>query len=112
MKELNDFRKLRIIDYIAENYNGEELLEQIRLERRKELCFEGHRWFDLRRYGMPKIKHVYKYEPGGPTYEFVLEKEDPMYTLPFPNSLLLKNSALIQNESREMPERQGNMVNE
>ena len=112
LKELNDFRKLRIIDYIAENYNGEELLEQIRLERRKELCFEGHRWFDLRRYGMPKIKHVYKYEPGGPTYEFVLEKEDPMYTLPFPNSLLLKNSALIQNESREMPERQGNMVNE
>ena len=27
-------------------------------ERRKELCYEGQRWFDLRRYGMPSIQHT------------------------------------------------------
>ena len=31
---------------------GEELVNLIRDERRKEFCFEGHRWFDLRRYAV------------------------------------------------------------
>ena len=31
---------------------GNELIEFIRMERYKELCFEGHRWFDLRRYAV------------------------------------------------------------
>lgn len=31
---------------------GNALIEFIRNERRKELCFEGHRWFDLRRYAV------------------------------------------------------------
>lgn len=31
---------------------GKELVDFIRLERRKELCYEGHRWFDLRRYAV------------------------------------------------------------
>lgn len=31
---------------------GEELVKFIREERRRELCLEGHRWFDLRRYAV------------------------------------------------------------
>ncbi|MFR7875154.1 MAG: RagB/SusD family nutrient uptake outer membrane protein [Butyricimonas paravirosa] len=31
---------------------GEDLVNLIRDERRRELCFEGHRWFDLRRYAV------------------------------------------------------------
>ena len=31
---------------------GKDLVDFIRLERRKELCYEGHRWFDLRRYAV------------------------------------------------------------
>jgi tetratricopeptide (TPR) repeat protein len=31
---------------------GEALVNFIRDERRRELCFEGHRWFDLRRYAV------------------------------------------------------------
>jgi tetratricopeptide (TPR) repeat protein len=31
---------------------GEALVNFIREERRRELCFEGHRWFDLRRYAV------------------------------------------------------------
>ncbi|MDO6431965.1 RagB/SusD family nutrient uptake outer membrane protein [Flavitalea sp. BT771] len=31
---------------------GAALVNFVRDERRRELCFEGHRWFDLRRYGV------------------------------------------------------------
>ncbi|MBC5623491.1 MULTISPECIES: RagB/SusD family nutrient uptake outer membrane protein [Butyricimonas] len=110
LAELNNFRKKRIIGYTDENYGEKELLEQIRLERRKELCFEGHRWFDLRRQGMPEIKHSYKFEKGGTLYNFVLKAKDPLYTIPLPNSLLLQNSGLLQNSSRENGDRQGNTI--
>jgi hypothetical protein len=32
--------------------SNEALVAFIRAERRRELCFEGHRWFDLRRYAV------------------------------------------------------------
>ena len=107
LAELNAFRKTRIIGYTDVTLSGQSLLDEIRLERRKELCFEGHRWFDLRRQGMPEIKHTYKAEKGGAVYEYVLQQGDPMYTIPFPNSVVLQNRALIQNPSREMGARQG-----
>lgn len=34
---------------------GEDLVNYIRDERRRELCCEGHRWFDLRRYAVSSI---------------------------------------------------------
>lgn len=34
---------------------GGALIEFIRKERQKELCFEGHRWFDLRRYAVNTV---------------------------------------------------------
>ncbi|MCQ2266811.1 MAG: RagB/SusD family nutrient uptake outer membrane protein [Bacteroidaceae bacterium] len=49
---LNQLRSQRIVGYKPQTYTGEELVQQIRQERRKELCFEGHRWFDLRRYAV------------------------------------------------------------
>ena len=45
-------RESRIRNYVHTTYTGEKLVEEIRLERRRELCFEGHRWFDLRRYAV------------------------------------------------------------
>lgn len=35
---------------------GSALIEFVRAERRRELCFECHRWFDLRRYAV-NVKH-------------------------------------------------------
>ncbi|WP_200976444.1 RagB/SusD family nutrient uptake outer membrane protein [Echinicola sp. 20G] len=37
------------------NAVGEELISAIRHERRIELCFEGHRYFDIRRWETPEI---------------------------------------------------------
>lgn len=95
---LNKFRAERIDGYVAQNYSGEELVNQIRTERRKELCFEGHRWFDLRRYAVcekyPYTKtlvHVYNvcndYGWKYP-YTLVLPPNDPSYTFAIPKSVI------------------------
>ena len=75
------------------------LVDFVRAERRRELCFEHHRWFDLRRYGMEKLKHTW-YDRNQNPIEYHLEKDDPGFTLLLPNSAFERNSALVQNEKR------------
>lgn len=76
----------------------ERLVNSIRNERRRELCFEDHRWFDLRRYGMPEVRHLW-YE-GATTAQvarYTLRKNDPHYALQIPPSAMKYNSLLEQN---------------
>lgn len=110
LSELNSFRATRIRNYADVSLSGEALLTEIRTERRKELCYEGHRWFDLRRQGMPEIRHEYRDAQGAPSVIYTLAHNDPMYTLPIPSSLLEQNRALEQNECRNMGARQGEQV--
>jgi starch-binding outer membrane protein, SusD/RagB family len=49
LAELNAFKGLRGLDPVE--LSGDALLEEILLERFKEFAFEGHRFFDLKRYG-------------------------------------------------------------
>ena len=100
LQMINDLRRKRYTDdqeYTDVNYSGEDLLDFIREERRRELCFEGQRWFDLRRYGMPSFKHRWV-ENGTIVGNYVLEEGDAAYTLPIPASVLERNPALKQNE--------------
>ena len=77
--------------------DGEALLDFCLRERRRELCAEGnHRWFDLRRLGMPSITHVYVDDSGYET-EHVLQAGDSRYALPIPEEVIRKNSNLVQN---------------
>lgn len=71
--------------------SGDDLVNFVRSERRKELCFEGQRWFDLRRYGMPQITHTWM----GKTY--TLQKNDASYTMPIDEETLDRNKSLEQN---------------
>lgn len=80
----------------------------VREERRRELCFEGHRWNDLRRWGMPEIKHVW-YPDGETAVEYVLQAEDPQYILPIPHTSLEANPQLTQNPQGPSP-RPGNDI--
>lgn len=73
------------------NLSGETLVNFIREERRKELCFEGQRWFDLRRYGMPAFTRKWE----GMTY--TLTKNDRSYTIPLSKAIMDKNKKLEQN---------------
>lgn len=54
LAELNAFKGLRGLDPVT--VSGEDLLNEILLERFKEFAFEGHRFFDLKRYGRPIVK--------------------------------------------------------
>ena len=66
----------------------DELLTEILEERARELAFEGHRWFDLRRTTRPRIVRTYRGE------EYVLEANDPRYTIRIPSSAIEANPGL------------------
>lgn len=65
------------------------LIREILNERARELAFEGHRWFDLRRTTRPRLEKVL----SGKTY--VLEENDNRYTLPIPKDAIEANPGLI-----------------
>ena len=100
LKDLNDLRRSRFdegyVDKKLENFaNGQELLDFCLRERRRELCMEGnHRWFDLRRLGMPRITHDYLDDANGHITTFTLEEKDSRYALPIPEEVIRRNSNL------------------
>lgn len=105
VKALADLNHLRVNRWDTRNgtympidyADGESLLNFYKDERRRELCGESnHRWFDLRRYGMPEIRHVF-FEKVGEEQEYVLEKNSPRYVLPIPKAVMEANIKLEQN---------------
>ena len=103
--DLNELRSNRITNYTNYQLSTAEDLETLcKLERRRELIFEGHRWFDLRRYGMPQIQHKWIADEGRTT-TYTLSEKDPGYTVPIPQAVLDRNKKLVQNELA--PDRQG-----
>ena len=104
---LNRLREKRFDpeDYEDEEFaTQEELINFVRDERRRELCFEGHRWFDLRRWGMPSFTHKW-HDNADNTSTFRIEENDLLYTIPIPEEALQMNSSLVQNElpDKRMP---------
>jgi hypothetical protein len=99
-KAIDDLNKLRVNRYRI--YTdlplpaADELLQLLRTERRRELCFEGFRFFDLKRYGMPRIEHTLIGESGA-AIRYVLEERDPAYCVPLPDNALEHNENLVQN---------------
>ncbi|MFA5713730.1 MAG: RagB/SusD family nutrient uptake outer membrane protein [Bacteroidales bacterium] len=56
---INDLNKIRVragLDPAPYSLSGDDLLNEIDLQRRLELAFEGHRFFDLKRRGKDIIK--------------------------------------------------------
>jgi hypothetical protein len=71
-------------------------LQLVKEERRRELCFEQFRWFDLRRWDRPRIVHTFRpeMEASSTVYTYALEQDDPAYTLPVPNAVMNLDPAL------------------
>ncbi len=83
----------------------DKMRELIRNERRLELCFDGFRFWDVRRWKLDLNEPVYGLQWNGENYErFLVEErsyEDYMYFSPIPNSEVLKYDQLIQNKGWE-----------
>lgn len=102
---LSDLNHLRESRYDTRNVayanvdiaDGQQLLQFCMDERRRELAYEDHRWFDLRRYGMPQIKHMFSSDAAVPQIEYTLEKNSKRYVLRFSQNALTNNPALVQN---------------
>ena len=94
---------------------GEALIRLIQAERQRELCLEGHRWYDIRRYtvlpeGKGKwnktITHVWaQYSMDGYDLErvrvFELPPDDNAFTLALPKEVLEFQVSLGYNHREE-----------
>jgi hypothetical protein len=112
---INILRQARIdpATFSPASYAGVALVNFIRDERRRELCFEGHRWFDLKRYAVNKaypftktIVHTYSdVNYGGAPFvkaNLVLQPGDPDYLIPIPNAAIIFNQGTLkQNPARQ-----------
>lgn len=85
-KDLNDLRRARIYNYIDQNFTDKQaLLTAIYNERFKELAFEGHRFFDLKRRNLPvertaqdavNTSGAVKLEPTAAQYNFPISADE------------------------------------
>lgn len=64
------------------------LLQAIYDERERELAFEGHRWFDLRRLNQPAMTKTFLENT------YTLELGDSRYTLRFPTEAVEANPGI------------------
>lgn len=72
------------------NMNQDELRQEIQDERFRELAFEGHRWFDLRRTTQPALTKKYQ------NSTYTLEQNDSRYTLRIPSEAIEANPGLAE----------------
>lgn len=65
-------------------------------ERRRELCLEdGHRWEDIKRWGL-SVQHTYIAE-NGTSATYTLQAGSLLYALPIPYQSFQNNPSLVQN---------------
>ena len=101
---MNNLRRCRLDPKVyvektsADFSNGQALLKFIWEERRRELCFEeAMRFWDLRRQGMPELKH--KWYSSWDKYEtYTLPQGSKNYVLSIPRSELDYNNGCYDNE--------------
>ncbi|TKK70355.1 RagB/SusD family nutrient uptake outer membrane protein [Ilyomonas limi] len=88
--------------------SGTELMDRIKHERRIELCFEGQRYFDIRRWGIAEVGSedakgviINKQADGTFTYEIMTVQERTwvpgFYYYPIPRTEIQKNPNIEQN---------------
>ena len=102
VSDLNSVREKRIKNYSTQawtgstfNNNADNLIETCREERRREFCFEGMRWFVLRRYGMKSFSHsVDESTSPGDEYSVEIGTASSKWVLPIMKSHKESNPAL------------------
>ena len=89
------------------NLSKEDFIKRLKNERRVELAFEGHRFWDVRRWNeLEQTADIYKVQVTKNGDQVSYDKqlyetrvvEPQMYFYPISNSELFKNGNLKQNE--------------
>ncbi|PST84996.1 RagB/SusD family nutrient uptake outer membrane protein [Pedobacter yulinensis] len=94
---LNAVRSARIAGYTPQAFASKEaLIDGIMLERFKELAFEGHRFFDLRRRQLPVVRDDRDIAVGTSVPK-TLPTTGRNYILPIPAAEVFANPGIQQN---------------
>ncbi len=102
LADLDLLRSQRYTDFVAGSETGQALKDAVQLERRLELAFEGHRFFDLKRQGLPIERSTFGDLADGtgvalPAEAVTLPAGDPRFQLPIPQAELNANPNMEQN---------------
>jgi hypothetical protein len=95
--DLNTLRTARINGWTTQTYSGQTLIDEIENERRRELCIEGHRWFDLKR--TTRVVSRPTAGLGNPNGQVAqsLNSTSNKWNWPIPQTETLANSNISQN---------------
>lgn len=96
---LDDLRDLRYVSYVG-GETGQALEDAIQFDRRVELSFEGHRFFDLKRRGEPVVRSTMGdiIDGTGTPPDFpTLAADNFRFQLPIPIAEINANQNMTQN---------------
>ncbi|WP_238387720.1 RagB/SusD family nutrient uptake outer membrane protein, partial [Pararcticibacter amylolyticus] len=94
--DLNTLRANRINGYVNQVFSGKEaLITAIYTERFKELAFEGHRFFDLKRRNLP-VERLAE-DAVNTAGSLRLDPSKAQYAFPIPAQEIAVNKNMIQN---------------
>ncbi len=93
--DINELRAARITGYVDVVFASKaEAIDAVLLERYKELAYEGHRFWDLKRRGLP----VERLATDAPTTNAaVLSAGNFRFLLPIPDPEMKANTLMVQN---------------
>jgi len=102
--DYNTLRSVRIGSYTNEDLSGEALKNAIWEERQRELCFEGHHFFDLKRKGLGFTRKPINHpdqglitNPGANQNELSVSPNHNKWLWPIPDSELRANENITPN---------------
>jgi len=104
LTDYNTLRGARIVGYVDEDLSGQALKDAIWEERQRELCFEGHQLWDLKRKGMgftripiahPDLGTITN--PGPSQSQLTVESSDDRWQWPIPDNELRANPNITPN---------------
>ncbi|MDU8885397.1 RagB/SusD family nutrient uptake outer membrane protein [Yeosuana sp. MJ-SS3] len=97
---LDAVRSERYTDFVSGGETGQDLKDAIQLERRLELAFEGHRFFDIKRHGLPVQRDnfgEFADGSGSPAFVQTLPSGDCRFQLAIPKAEIDVNPNMVQN---------------
>lgn len=93
--DINLIRSNRIVGYSNVSFgSATELINAVLEERFKELCFEGFRFFDLKRLGLPLQRDAS--DVDSPNWQ-TLPADNFRFTFPIPQDEILANPNMVPN---------------